>query len=501
MVDRIKRYKNHERWPRDWENICREGDEGQLRRYIQSHKFDALSSSKKIDIIKCILIFVPSVRTAEELLRTALFSKAAECRLRPDSLDANGSTLAHFAAQRENPAPLFRCLKDLGTNLIRPNKVGMSTLHFLFFKTGPRHTRTLREAAAYLCKQPRCFIDLRDNEGETPLLVACLRKDPLNALTVLHDFGADMKMVTRHRQTALHLVASSCAPSQLESTVKFLIKNDVDPQQMDDDGKTMLHYINERNDILRRQKEQICTLVNPYQNGPFSPRSSSGFSEKMSLDYCDHLYPEYPVNCSPMTSTPLIRTTQIPSAACSNAPPPLAPTSCSSSSTSCCSPQTSSIDLIIPGTKLQLLQLGTTQPTTTITTTPASRYPQSVKEQEPDEPLATLLKNKNQEKHKETQTECYRDQEMESLKTRLRELEAERDAFSSQCKRMSERLERYESCQICLEPYSASERMTLRSCGHMMCIECAHKWLRETPQCPQCRADYTSSDLVKSLIL
>lgn len=487
MVDRIKRYKNHERWPRDWENICREGDEFQLRRYIQSHKFDALSSSKKIDIIKCILISVPSVRTAEELLRTALFSKAAECRLRPDSLDANGSTLAHFAAQRENPAPLFRCLKDLGTNLIRPNKVGMSTLHFLFFKTGPRHTRTLREAALYLCKQPRCFIDLRDNEGETPLLVACLRKDPLAALTVLHDIGADMKMVTRHRQTALHLVASSCAPSQLESTVKFLIKNDVDPQQMDDDGRTMLHYINERNDIPRRQKEQICTLVNPYQNGPFSPRSSSGFSEKMSMDYCDQImYPEYPVNCSPMTSTPLItRTTQIPSAACSAPPPPLAPTSCSSSSTSCCS-------INVPQ---KLLQLGTThQPTTITITTPSSRYPQSVKEQEPDEPLATLLTNK------ETQTECYRDQEMESLKSRLRELEAERDDFSRQCKRMSERLERYESCQICLEPYSASERVTLRSCGHMMCTECAHKWLRETPQCPQCRADYTRGDLVKSLI-
>lgn len=31
MVDRIKRIKNHERWPRDWENICREGDENQLR--------------------------------------------------------------------------------------------------------------------------------------------------------------------------------------------------------------------------------------------------------------------------------------------------------------------------------------------------------------------------------------------------------------------------------------------------------------------------------------
>ena len=53
----------------------------------------------------------------------------------------------------------------------------MSTLHFLFFKTGPRHVRNLREAASYLCKQPRCNIDLRDNEGETPLLVACLRKE------------------------------------------------------------------------------------------------------------------------------------------------------------------------------------------------------------------------------------------------------------------------------------------------------------------------------------
>jgi len=33
MVDRITKriLKNHERWPRDWENICREGDENQLR--------------------------------------------------------------------------------------------------------------------------------------------------------------------------------------------------------------------------------------------------------------------------------------------------------------------------------------------------------------------------------------------------------------------------------------------------------------------------------------
>ena len=55
---------------------------GILRRYIQSHKFDALTSNQKINLIKCIVISVPNVRTAEDLLRTALFGKTAECRLR-----------------------------------------------------------------------------------------------------------------------------------------------------------------------------------------------------------------------------------------------------------------------------------------------------------------------------------------------------------------------------------------------------------------------------------
>ena len=59
---------------------------GILRRYIQSHKFDALTSNQKINLIKCIVISVPNVRTAEDLLRTALFGKTAECRLRHSSI-------------------------------------------------------------------------------------------------------------------------------------------------------------------------------------------------------------------------------------------------------------------------------------------------------------------------------------------------------------------------------------------------------------------------------
>jgi len=97
-------------------------------------------------------------------------------------------------------------------------------------------------------------------------------KDPMSALTVLREIGADMQMKTRNNQTALHLVASSCAPYELERATKFLIQNDVDPGHLDDDGKTMMHYINERNDITNQQKDLINNLFNPYHSVSFSPR-------------------------------------------------------------------------------------------------------------------------------------------------------------------------------------------------------------------------------------
>ena len=96
-------------------------------------------------------------------------------------------------------------------------------------------------------------------------------KDPMSALTVLREIGADMQMKTRNNQTALHLVASSCAPYELERATKFLIQNDVDPGHLDDDGKTMMHYINERNDITNQQKDLINNLFNPYHSVSFSP--------------------------------------------------------------------------------------------------------------------------------------------------------------------------------------------------------------------------------------
>ena len=106
-------------------------------------------------------------------------------------------------------------------------------------------------------------------------------KDPMSALTVLREIGADMQMKTRNNQTALHLVASSCAPYELERATKFLIQNDVDPGHLDDDGKTMMHYINERNDITNQQKDLINNLFNPYHSVSFSPRLPSSKSKNI----------------------------------------------------------------------------------------------------------------------------------------------------------------------------------------------------------------------------
>jgi len=482
----------------------------------------------------------------------------------------------------------------------------MSTLHFLFFKTGPRQVRNLREAASYLCKQPRCNIDLRDNEGETPLLVACLRKDPMSALTVLREIGADMQMKTRNNQTALHLVASSCAPYELERATKFLIQNDVDPGHLDDDGKTMMHYINERSDINNQQKDLINNLFNPYHSVSFSPRTSSGFSEKMSIDYCeggpdspfstplnkqqaDRRYNQF-FNNSQTSSTSKVhyyhsansdssmnsssssssghfsgfsqplptKTTQNRSSPMKHSTPkllPPPPPSAFDSTTrrdilpqknhssnnqnlqqhsNLSSPMTHANDSILSSPPNPSIQGQTT--------TTTSRY--YAQDQQPNRPPTLLLLPKPTLRRnldfestnmtpKETQTipcncEKMRDQdnELEILRLRMRDMEMEKKVIEEKYKKCTERLDRYESCQICMESFNINNRTTLKSCGHMMCSDCAFKWLSTEPEhspsyspeydritsdhpnlnnqnhalCPVCRTPYDQNDLVKSLI-
>ena len=60
----------------------------------------------------------------------------------------------------------------------------MSPLHFLFWKSGPMAEGRLREAARFLVNSG-CLIDLRENSGESPLHVACLRKERLLFLTFI----------------------------------------------------------------------------------------------------------------------------------------------------------------------------------------------------------------------------------------------------------------------------------------------------------------------------
>ena len=100
------------------------------------------------------------------------------------------------------------------------------------------------------------------------------------------------------------------------------------------------------------------------------------------------------------------------------------------------------------------------------------------------------------------------------------DLERENKELRRQLQSRQERLERHENCPICYTPYTILSRRTLKTCGHMLCVNCAQKWLnteqphlieqsamqsdmpplKEPVLCPVCRTPYDTNDLVKSLI-
>lgn len=55
------------------------------------------------------------------------------------------------------------------------------------------------------------------------------------------------------------------------------------------------------------------------------------------------------------------------------------------------------------------------------------------------------------------------------------------------------------SCAVCFEPTSA----TLSPCGHVVCMQCAARWLARSPTCPVCRqtAIPTATDGMRSTVV
>ena len=93
-----------------------------LRDILSSSLWGTLKFSQKFAYVKGIVKDLPCEAKAARLLRKWVFGHR-RALLRPDSVDSTGTSIAHWAAQRDNPTPLFKTLKDLGAPLSRNNKV------------------------------------------------------------------------------------------------------------------------------------------------------------------------------------------------------------------------------------------------------------------------------------------------------------------------------------------------------------------------------------------
>jgi len=523
MVDRIQSSERNN--ANSWNNfaaqaeqVCRAGDDVSLRRILTSSRFEHFHRARKFSFVKGIVKDFPCVDKAQLLLRGTLFNRQIGYRLRPDAVDCTGTSIAHWAAQREHPTPLFKTLKELGSPLSKNNKAGMSPLHYLFWKNGPMKESSLREAARFLVGTG-CIIDLRDRTGESPFHVACLRKDPIPAFHVLQELGTDLNMKTKKKETALHLVAASCDPEVMPHAFKFLLENGADSTCKDDADKTVLYYVFERKEISQEIRNVITKMIRPsfedsisheLDSVVLSPQTSSGFSEKMSIDFSDGpVTPESPVNHG-------LRQFQVP-------PNPTTPFS---SRYSPYEPRNA-----------RIRQRSSTQDLYPITT---SNYHQTFKPASCDTGTSTddlLLNNQFQLPQcrlwdygmeldgveglcscARCEREMVSKTEAEISRIRISDVERENEELRRQLKKQQDRLERHENCPICMTAYTISSRRTLKSCGHMLCAECAQTWLeteqphlieqslnesiplKEPVLCPVCRTPYDTNDLVKSLI-
>ena len=347
-------------------------------------------------------------------------------------------------------------------------------------------------------------------------------QDPLSAFHVLKELGADLNMKTKKKETALHLVAASCDPDIMPHAFKFLLDHGADTTCKDESDKTVLYYVFERKEVSHDLRNVIAKLIRPNSfddsissdtdSVVLSPQTSSGFSEKMSLDFSDPGGPGTP-------ESPGLRQFQVP-------PNP---------------PFSSRYSPYEPRNIARIRQRSSTQDLYPITT---SNYHQIYnKPASCDTGTSTddLFNAQNFQPIPQCRLwdygaeaggpeveglcscpRCEREMlsktEAEISRIRISDADRENAELRRQLKKQQDRLERHENCPICMMAYTISSRRTLKSCGHMLCAACAQKWLeteqphefeqslnepiplKEPVLCPVCRTPYDTNDLVKSLI-
>lgn len=149
-------------------------------------------------------------------------------------IDGDGKLPIHHAAYSGN----FECVKFLhekGCSLGGTDYAGRELLHFAAMSGN-------EELIFYLLRNG-CNINITDEQSSTPLIYACRNGFPA-AVSALVKGGANVNFCDNYGRSPLHAAAEGCHSddSAAYACIQCLLQANADPDILDDQGKSALHY-------------------------------------------------------------------------------------------------------------------------------------------------------------------------------------------------------------------------------------------------------------------
>ncbi|KAJ4268789.1 hypothetical protein NW762_002857 [Fusarium torreyae] len=237
-------------------------------------------------------------------------------------VDDMGMTALHIAAGHGKPEIVKLLLEQPGVSAALPDNTGMTPLHWAvrsrdlmirpwenMMPNGAFVEPTgFREESLELIKlllaQHDVNAGVHSQMGFTPLHQACLIGDIKVAKLLLKRHDVDVKARASHGQTPLHIAASNWRPSALMLMGLLLEQPGVQITDVDNDGRTVLHYICGS----RRKGYTIETLVETVlrEGVPINKVSANGLTAFHQALCCGEFWTaQYllSVGADPMVST------------------------------------------------------------------------------------------------------------------------------------------------------------------------------------------------------
>lgn len=141
-------------------------------------------------------------------------------------------TVLHLAI-RTGYLPIIQVLLEYGADISVKNAGGLSPLHYGIFYHKEENTDIYK-----LLLENRANCNDNDAVGDTPFRYV-LRENSLNTVKLMLEYGADITVINRNRETALHFAVQN---KQHMNVLEFMLDRRLDIEASDIRDYSALHY-------------------------------------------------------------------------------------------------------------------------------------------------------------------------------------------------------------------------------------------------------------------